>query len=133
MSAVVAMQRKVFGSRELSKKAKVEVYNAVVVPTMTPGCESWLLRERKTTLQAAEMSVLKKIAGVTRPDCIRNEELRCRLQQRSIGDVVKERREKWRRLKVKEKTGSLAEKLTTGVVEGRRPRERPRKQWRDEF
>ena len=61
MSAVGALQKKVFGSRELSKKAKVEVYNAMVVPMMTCGCYSWMLREReKTRLQASEMSVLRK-------------------------------------------------------------------------
>ena len=42
------------------------------------------------------MSVLRKIAGVTKLDCIRDEEIRCRLQKRLIMEVVKERREKWR-------------------------------------
>ena len=103
---------RVFGSRELSKKAKVKVYNATVVPVMTYGCESWVLREREETrLQASEMSVLRKIAGVTRLDCIGNEEIKCRLQQRSIVEVVKERREKWR-TKVMEKVGSLQYKVT---------------------
>ena len=74
MSAVGAMQKKVFGSRELSKKAKVEVYNAMVVPMLTYVCKSWVQREReKTRLQASGMSVLRKIVGVTRLDCIRNE------------------------------------------------------------
>ncbi len=47
-------------------------------------------------------------------------------------EVVKERRQK-RPAKVMEKTGSLVEKVMTGEVEGRRPRGRPRKRWRDEF
>ena len=47
-------------------------------------------------------------------------------------EVVKERSEKWR-AKVMEKTGSLVEKVITGEVEGRRPRGRPRKRWRDEY
>ena len=56
-----------------------------VLPMMTYGCESWVLREKeKTRLQATKMSVLGKIAGLTRLDCIRNEETRHRLQQRSI-------------------------------------------------
>ena len=42
------------------------------------------------------MSVLRKAAGVTRLDCIRNDEIRQRLQQRSIVEVVKERRLNWR-------------------------------------
>ena len=72
------------------------------------------------------MSVLRKIAGVTRLECIRNEKIRHRLQQRSIVEVVKERIEIWR-AKVMEKTGSLVEKVMTGEVEGRRSRGRPRK------
>ena len=47
MSVVGAMQKKVVGSRELSMKAKVEGYNAMVVPMMTYGCEAWMLRERR--------------------------------------------------------------------------------------
>ena len=74
--------------------------------------------------------VLRKVAGVTRQDCIRNEEIRRRLQQRSIVEVVKERRESWW-VTVMDKTGGLAEKVLTGELEGRRPRGRPRKRWRD--
>ena len=46
MSSDGAMRKKVFGSRELSKKAKVEVNNAMVERMMTYGCESWVLKER---------------------------------------------------------------------------------------
>ena len=47
--SVVGELQKVFRSRELSKKAKGEVYNAMVVPMITYGCESWVLRERERT------------------------------------------------------------------------------------
>ena len=47
MSAVGAMKEKVFGNRGLSCEAKAQVYNAVVVPTLTYGCESWVIREKK--------------------------------------------------------------------------------------
>ena len=94
---------------------------------MTYGCESWALKEReKARLQATEMSVLRKVTVVTRLDCIRSEHIRCRLQQRSIVEVVQERRENWR-VKVTEKPGSLVEQIMTREVEGRRPRGRPRK------
>ena len=45
-------------------------------------------REGKAKLQATEMSVLGKVAGVTWLDCIRNDEIRQILQQRSIVEVV---------------------------------------------
>ena len=82
---------------------------------MMYGCKSRVLREmEKTRLQATEMSALRKIAGVTRLDCIKNEEIRCRLQQRSIVEVpvVKERRENWQ-VKVMDRTERLAEKVRT--------------------
>ena len=95
--------------------------------------ESWVLREKeKARLQTAEMNVLRKFAGVTRLEHIRNEEVRQRLQQRSILDVVREKRESWR-VKVMETLGSLMERVMAGEVEGRRPRGRPRKRWRDPF
>ena len=85
MSTVGAMKAKVFGNRGLS-------CNAVVVPTLTYGCESWVLREKeRSRLQAVEVNVLRKVTGVTRSDHIRNE-IRHRLQQRSIIDVVRYRR-----------------------------------------
>ena len=35
-----------FGNKELSKEAKLTVYNAVVVPTLVYGCEALVLKER---------------------------------------------------------------------------------------
>ena len=97
------------------------------------GCELWVLREKeKSRLQATEMSMLRKVAGVTRMDHIRNEEIRHRLQQRSIVDVVRERRERWR-VKVTAKAENLVERVMVGEIEGRWPRGRPRKQWGDAF
>ena len=114
MSTVGAMKAKVFENRRLSWKAKLQVYNAMVVPIMTYGCESWVLREKeKSRLQAIEMSMLRKIIAVTRRDHIRNEEIRHRLQQRSIVDVARERRERWR-VKVMEKPESFVERVMVG-------------------
>ena len=111
MSAFGSLMKNVFGSRELSWKAKVEVYNVVVMPMMTYGCESWVLREKEeATLQATEMSVLRKVAGVTRLDCIKKNKIRQKVQQRSI---LKERRLNWR-AKVIEKPGSLVRKVMSG-------------------
>ena len=125
MSTVGAMNAKVFGNRGLSWKAKMQVYNGMVVPMMTYGYESWVLREKeKSRLQAAEMSVLRKVAGVIRLEHIRNEEFRQRLQQRSIVGVVKENRESWR-VKVMETQGSLNERVMTGEVEEGGPGEDP--------
>ncbi len=57
MSTVGAMKAKVLENRGLSWKAKMQVYNAMVVPMMTYGCESWVLREKEKSRLLAEMSI----------------------------------------------------------------------------
>ena len=48
--------KKVYDSREISREAKVTVFEAVAFPALMYGCESWVLTEReKSRLQAAEM------------------------------------------------------------------------------
>ena len=55
-TTVGASTEPVFGNKELSKEAKLTVYNAVVVPTLVYGCEVWVLKGRdKMKLQAMEM------------------------------------------------------------------------------
>ena len=97
-TTVGALREPVFGNKELSKEAKLRVYNAVVVPTLVYGCE------------AMEMKVLRRVAGVTRLDCIRNEEIRKELKQEAMVAQVKRRREGF-----KDSVGEPGE--------GRRPRE----------
>ena len=60
-----------------------------------------------SSIQFSEMSVLRKIAGVIRLDCIWNEEIKHRLQQRSIVELVKERREKWQAKVIENYTHTL--------------------------
>ena len=56
-TAVGTLREPVLGNKELSKEAKLTVYNAVV-PTLVYGCEAWVLKERdKMSLQAMEMNV----------------------------------------------------------------------------
>ena len=108
------------------------VFKAVVIPTLTYGCESWVLKEReKSMLQATEMKVLRKIAGVTRQDHVRNETVRERLKLEPVLKKV-ERREYWKE-KVESRKGSVVEKVLTGEGVGKRPRGWPRKRWRDPF
>ena len=88
------MRGPVFGNKELSKEAKLAVHNAVVVPTLVYGCEAWVLKERdKMRLQTMEMKVLRRVQGVTRMNCMRNEEIRRGLKQESMLSQVMKRRE----------------------------------------
>ena len=79
-----------------------------------------------------EMKVLRGVAGVTRLDCMRSEEIRKALKQEAVVTQVMRRREGWKD-KVTENHGSLMGKVLRGQVEGKRPRGRPRKRWSDDF
>ena len=89
-------------------------------------------REGKSRLQATEMRVVRKIAGVTRLDQVRIETVRDRLRLEPVLKNVERRRECWKE-KVESRKGSVVEKVLTGEGVGKRPRGRPRKRWRDPF
>ena len=68
-----------------------------MIPTLTYGCEAWVLQARhKGRIQAAQMKVLRWIEGVTRLDRIRNVDLRGRLRQEGNLDLVNRRQQKWK-------------------------------------
>ena len=111
--------KKVYDSREISREAKVTVFEAVAIPALTYGCESWVLTEReKLRLQATEMRVLRKIAGGTRLDKVRNETVRDRLRLGPVLKKVERRRECWKE-KVESRKGSVVEKVLTGKGVGK--------------
>ena len=67
------------------------------------------------------MKVLRGVAGVTRLDSMRSEEIRKALKQEAVVTLVMRRREWWKN-KVMQNHGSLMGKVMRGQVEGKRPR-----------
>ena len=73
-SAVMrSLYRSVVVKRELSRKAKLSIYQSVYVPTLTYGHELWVMTERtRSRIQAAEMSFLRRVAGRSLRDRVRS-------------------------------------------------------------
>ena len=79
------------------------------------------------------MNTLRRIEGVYRLDRVRNVDIREKLQQEGVSDMVKSRQEK---LKAGLKSMSMertTKKSFEGEMQGKRPRGRPRWRWTDNF
>ena len=130
---VGALRRQVIERKELSKTTKLRVINAMVVPTLLYGSESWTLQKRhRSKIQAMEMRYLRKIEGVTRLHRVPNEDTRRRLGAEAVLAVGDRKKKEWR-VRIE---GMSQERLMRRVFEedvcGMRPRGRPRKKWIDD-
>ncbi|KAK3550865.1 hypothetical protein QTP70_006412 [Hemibagrus guttatus] len=68
-----SMYRSVVVKKELSRKAKLLIYQSIYVPTLTYGHELWVMTERiRSRIQAAEMSFLCRVAGCSLRDRVRS-------------------------------------------------------------
>ncbi|KAK3550515.1 hypothetical protein QTP70_000068 [Hemibagrus guttatus] len=68
-----SMYRSVVVKKELSRKAKLSIYQSIYVPTLTYGHELWVMTERvRSQIQAAEMSFLRRVVGRSLRDRVRS-------------------------------------------------------------
>ena len=131
---VGAMRKEVLERRELLKKTKLRVFNAMVVPTLIYGCETWTMQRRhESKLQASEMMFLRRVEGVSRLDRVRNEDVRRSLGQEAVVDMVKEKQRRWKVKMEEMNTDRLVKQVYEEEMTGKRPRGRPKKRWTDNF
>ena len=79
------------------------------------------------------MSVMRRIEGVRRMDRVRNDDIRQRLGQEDILDMIRRRQERWKCKLDDMSSNRTTKRVYAGLMEGRRPRGRPRMKWIDNF
>ncbi|TWW59340.1 hypothetical protein D4764_06G0008700 [Takifugu flavidus] len=118
--------------RELSRKAKLSVYWLIFVPTLTYGHELWVMTERtRSRVQAAEMSFLRRVAGLSLRDRVRSSAIREELGVEPLLLRVERSQMRWLRHLVRMPPGHLPGEVFRACLSGRRPPGRPRTRWRD--
>ena len=86
----------VWKRKELSRRTKLRVDNADVVPTLVCGSETWVLnKQQESAIQAVEMRVLRQIAEKRMVDRVRNVEIREELKQKGVIEKVKQNQVRW--------------------------------------
>ncbi|TWW67234.1 hypothetical protein D4764_02G0002750 [Takifugu flavidus] len=132
-SAVMrTLHRSVVVKRELSRKAKLSIYRSIFVPTLTYGHELWVMTERtRSRVQAAEMSFLRRVAGLSLRDGVRSSAIREELGVESLLLRVERSQMGWLGHLVRMPPGRLPGEVFRACPSGRRPPGRPRTRWRD--
>ncbi|KAK0154256.1 putative uncharacterized transposon-derived protein F52C9.6 [Merluccius polli] len=134
--AASAVMRTLHGSvvvkRELSRKAKLSIYQSIYVPALTYGHELWVMTERtRSRVPAAEMSFLRRVAGLSLRDRVRSSVIREELGVDPLLLRVERSQMRWLGHLVRMPPGRLPGEVFRARPTGRRPRGRPRTRWRD--
>ncbi|TWW71616.1 hypothetical protein D4764_16G0001130 [Takifugu flavidus] len=126
------LHRSVVVKRELSRKAKLSIYRSIFVPTLTYGHELWVMTEStRSRVQAAEMSFLRRVAGLSLRDRVRSSAIREELGVESLLLRVERSQMGWLGHLVRMPPGRLPGEVFRACPSGRRPPGRPRTRWRD--
>ena len=132
--AIGALRKEVLERRELSKDTRIRVFNAVIIPTLTYGCETLTLQKRhRSSIQALEMRYLRRVEGITRADRVRNEDIKRELDQEVVLSVVDRKKKEWYKKVTEMQEDRLVKRVFIDEVPRRRPRGRPRKRWSDDL
>ena len=95
-------------------------------------CETWnLTKKQQSKVQTTQMNVLGRIEGMNRLDRVRNVDIRERLNQEDVLDLVKRSEESWRGRLEEVSIEKTAKKVFVGDLEGMRLRGRPLLRWID--
>ena len=127
----------ILGHKEISMITKTQIIKAVFTPTLLYQSENWtLISKERQMLTTIEMRCLRKAAGNTRMDKIRNEEIWRRVGPKHATSRANSQQEQdqdwwWSHIKRMAPTAPQSKAL---VIQpgGRRPRGRPGNRWEED-
>ncbi|KAK3509084.1 hypothetical protein QTP70_020296 [Hemibagrus guttatus] len=118
--------------KELSRKAKLSIYQSIYIPTLTYGHERWVMTERvRSRIQAAEMSFLRRVVGRSIRDRVRSSVTREELGVEPLLLHIERGQLWWLGHMFRMPPGRLPGEVFPSCPTGKRPRGRPRTRWRD--
>lgn len=127
-----SLRTKFLNNKEVSKKTKIVVFDAIYIPTLTYGSETWVTNKRQESrLQAAEMKYLRRTEGVSMLDKIRNTDIRKNLGVAPIKKKIEGNKLRWLGHLNRMKETRLTKRIWEARPVGKRGRGRPAKTWNE--
>ena len=118
--------------KEVSRRARMAIFNAVYRPTVTYGHEQWVMTERiRSRIRAAEMRFLRRATALTLRDRTRSSMIRESLKTESLLLYIERSHLLWLGYVLRMSYERLAHQVFEAMPQGRRPVERPRLTWRN--
>ena len=140
VSARIEQGRKIIGAlngiwwdKNIRPNTKVHIGRALVESVVTYGCEVWTLKAvQKRALNALEMDYLRRSAGVSKLDRVRNVEIRAKMDAtQTIVDRVEQRGLKWFGHLLRMEHQRWPYRIYSWSPPGKRKRGRPRRSWNE--
>ena len=114
----------------IPRKSKLIIYQSILKPILLYGAEDWSLTSKtESSLQAAEMRVLRTIVGVTRRDRIRNATIREKLRDIPLLEEVERMKLRWYGHIMRMDEERKQKMYLQWKPDAKRPVGRPRKRW----
>ena len=127
------MLKSVLSNSELGIKAKMCLFERVILPTALYGAEAWGMRSaERRKVNVLEMKCLRNLVGVSRMDRVRNKEVRRTAGiERELVSRTDQRVLRWFGHVERMDEYRMARRVLMAEVSGRRVRGRPKLGWMD--
>ena len=118
--------------KKVPVKLKQKIYTTVTIPTMTYGAERWTMKKKDEMLtNKTEMRMLRWIQGVSQREHKINEEIWAAATVQPIATHLMQKRPRWYGHVRRRHESHTTRTVLDMVVEGVRPRGRPKLQYMD--
>ncbi|KAJ4446719.1 hypothetical protein ANN_13416 [Periplaneta americana] len=112
----------------------LKFYKTMAIPTLLYGSETWTLTTSQLKrIEAAEMRLLRPLAGYTLYDHKYNEDIRQELNIAAITETIHKYRSNWHEHVLRMPNDRLPRRLLNYRLLGYRDSGRPKKRWRDQL
>ena len=117
--------------KKMNKETKLRIHNITAKAALKFGSEAWVLKKREEQrLEAAQMTFLRHLLGITKLDKEKNQCIREKTGAQNIVKEIKQDQKKWLHHVQRVDRNRLPRQALKYRPEGRRNIGRPKKKWR---